>query len=288
MAKKATTTKKREAAAELPKKEVRKEIPKEVPKGVPKEQTLRKWNLGIAAAFAAQAVAVALVGSKLTEAITVRYLAVDQLTTEANGRQMVAGAMRHLADVRTSWIVAGILALFAIAYLFMATKGRKGYDAGLANGVNKLRWVTFGLGGGAIFATLALMSGLNDVVTLGLIWFCVFAAAILGLASELLGPNRAGLHRLLAVLGGTAAVLPWLVLAKGAVAGAMYGGHIPSQLWAIYSSMLVFWIAFVMATLFRWRQMGQWGNILYSEKMYLLLILVMTSAFAWQVAAGVR
>ncbi|HSW66622.1 MAG TPA: heliorhodopsin HeR [Bacillota bacterium] len=284
MAKKATTTKKREAAAELPKKEVS----KQPPVGASKEQTLRKWNLGVAAAFAAQAVAVAYIGSKLTEAITVRYLAVDQLTTETNSRQMVAGAMRHVVDVRASWIVAGILALFAIAYLFMATKGRKSYDASLASGINKFRWITLGLGGGAVFATLALLSGLNDVATLALIWFCVFAASVLGLAVELLGPNRSGLHRLLAVLGGTAALLPWLVLAKGAAAGALYGGHIPSQLWAIYSSMFVFWVAFVVATLFRWRKMGQWGNVLYSEKMYLLLILVMTSAFAWQVAAGVR
>jgi len=277
MAKKATTTKKKSEAPAAP-----------VKQEVSQEQTLRKWNLGVAAAYAAQAVAVAVVGSKLTEAITVRYLAVDQLSTEANSRQMVAGAMRHFVDVRASWIVAGILALFAVAYLFMATKGRKSYDASLAHGVNKSRWITFGLGGGAMLATLALLSGLNDIATLAFIWFSVFAASILGLAVELLGVNRSGLHRLLAVLGGVAAVLPWLVLAKSIAAGLMYGGHVPSQLWAIYSSMFVFTAAFVIATLFRWRKLGQWGNTLYTEKMYLLLTLVMASALAWQVAAGVR
>ncbi len=271
MAKKATTNKKSETVV-----------------APAKQQTLGIWNLRAALFLAAQAVGVVIVGNKFSEAITVRYPSVDQLATTANKHQVLATATRHLFDVRLSYVAVAFLLIFAAGHMYAATSGKKKYLASLERGVNKIRWLTIGLGGGLILTTLSLMSGLNDLTTLSFIWMSVFLASLLALSVELLGANRSGLHKLLAVLAGVGAVMPWVVIIKSVVAAAAYGGHVPAYLWAVYASTFIFSGAFVMATAFRWKGRGQWTNVVYTEKMYLLLGFAMASAVAWQVATGVR
>lgn len=252
------------------------------------QQTLHNWNQGIAAIFAVEAIGIVFAGSKFSEAVTVRYPSIDKLTSDATGQQVLATATRHLFDLRMAWAAAAILLVFAGFYALISNNAEHRYLASLERGVNKFRWLMLAVGGGLMFMALSLLSGLNDIATLGLIGFSIGASALLALAVELLGAERPGLRKLLGALSGIGFALPWLIIAKGAIAAAMYGGHIPAYLWAIYSSMLLFSVAFVTATCFRWKRRGQWSNVLYAEKMFLLLSFAAASALAWQIAAGVR
>ena len=250
-----------------------------------KYQGLRKWNLGLAALLVVQAVAIIVVGGSQTVPVTANYLAVDALASDAAGHQVLAVATRHLADVHLSWLVAKFLLIFALVYLLAGTVWRAKYEAWLERGVNKLRWVGLGLGGGAMAATIAVLGGISDVATLALITSSVAFAGLCALAYELLGKGRR-LDWLLIVGVAFGALLPWLVFLGGMVGVAMFGGTLPTFVYYMYLSTFLFAAAVGLAAALRSKRQGRWADTVYTERMYMLLGFLAASVLAWQVFAG--
>jgi hypothetical protein len=232
-----------------------------------------------------QAVAIVVFGGSQTVPITAQYLANDALASEAAGHQVLALATRHLADVPLSWVAAKALVIFAIVYLIAATVWRSKYEAWLDRGVNKLRWVGLGAGGGALAVTGAVLSGVSDIVYLALIFGAVFVAAMAGLAAELLGPDRR-MRRLLVGSGLVAGILPWGVVIASLVGVCLYDGTLPTYLYYVYGSTFLLTVAVCMAGVFRLEQRGKWADTIYAERMFMILGFLAATVLAWQIFAG--
>lgn len=293
--KKAKTTKPKRAAATKSKATVASESkaaaagkPKttEQPKNVKdSKKVLRSWNIRLAALLALEAVAVAVIGTSKTVELTTQYLAKDALATEAAGKEVLSAATRHLADVRLAWIVAGFLLVFAVAYLLAATLWRKKYEAWLERGVNNLRWVALGVGGGVAMTVVAMLSGVSDVSALALVFGSVVLASLLAASVELLGAGRR-LRRLLGLGALLGVFLPWLLLARIAFGSIMYDGALPIYLYFVYASVTLLLVAFGLAVYFRVKKRGKWLDTDYTEKMFMGLSFATATILALQIFAG--
>lgn len=246
---------------------------------------LRKWNFGFAVLLVAQALAIVMIGGSQTVPITTQYLTTDTLASEANGYQVLAVATRHLFDVHLSWLVAKFLLIFAGIFLLAATFLRGRYESWLERGVNQLRWVGIGLGGGVMAVTVATLSGFSDAAFLVFIFGSVFVAGLSALIVELLGPDRR-LTRLVVGVAVLAAILPWLAFAGTVISVAVFDGSLPNFVYYIYGSMLLMTIAGLSAGCLRLKQRGKWADTVYAERMFMLFAFVVASVLAWQIFAG--
>jgi hypothetical protein len=248
-------------------------------------KTLRLWNIKLAALLVAEAVAIVLIGGAQTVPITTGYLAVDQLASQASGHEVLAPAVRHLADVHLSWVVAKFLLIFALVYLLSATLLRARYEAWLERGINKLRWIGFGFGGGAIAVTVAMLSGISELSELVLIYVLSVLAGLSAMAVSLMGSDRR-LRKLLVAMTFIAAVPVVGVSLAVAPRVALFDGMLPSFVYYIYASGSLLLIAGVLASYFRLKMRGKWADTYYSERMFMFLGALMATVIAWQIFAG--
>ncbi|HEY5805984.1 MAG TPA: hypothetical protein VIS56_01190, partial [Candidatus Saccharimonadales bacterium] len=244
------------AKAPTQKSKVTKQMPKAEGEG---RNSLSAWNLRLGLLLVAVAAAAVVAGGSKTVQLTNQYLAKDTLASEAAGHEVLAAATRHVADVRLSWIIAGFLLAFAVTYLLAATLWQKKYAAWLSRGVNKLRWAGFGVGGGIIVVTLAMLSGVSDISTLALVFGSVVLAGLLAASVELLGSGRR-LRRLLAFGAILGVFLPWLISTANISGVVMYDGAVPAYLYYVYASATLLAVAVGLATYFRIKQRGKWAD----------------------------
>ncbi len=278
--KKPKTTKAKPSAAVIKKPNVNEKTPAS-PKAA-----LRTWNIRLGVVLVLLAIAVVVVGGSATLPITTQYLAKDTLASEAAGHEVVATATRHLWDVHVSWTVAKFLVIFAAVYLLAATLLRAKYEAWLDRGVNGLRWVGLGLGGGTVATTVAMLSGVSDVSTLTLVFGSIALAALLAGVAEFVGSGRQ-VRRLLAAGAVVAVVLPWLVLPRTLGGSLMYNGNMPTYMYYLYATVTLLIIAVVTATAMRLKQRGKWADTFYTERMFMMLGFLVAVAPALQIFAGV-
>ncbi len=252
------------------------------------KQTLRKWNIGLAVVFALQAIVITVMGGTWSVPLVVRYLAIDTLATDANKHQVLATASHTLANVRVTCAAAIVLLLFALVYLLLATYGRARYEAELDRGVQAGRWAAGSTAGAVGVGVVALVSGLNDLVTIVLMGWLTFVAASLVVAVESLGANRPKLHRSLVVGALLSGLLVWAAIVKAIVGALLFDGHITGYLWAIYASLAVLTVAVIATTYMRWHSKGRFANLFYAEKAGMILAFAMPSVLAWLLFAGAR
>jgi hypothetical protein len=62
--------------------------------------------------------------------------------------------------------------------------------------------------------------------------------------------------------------------------------EIPGFVYAIFSSLFVFFNSFAINQFLQYRQVGPWRNYLFGEAVYVGLSLAAKSALAWQVFAN--
>jgi hypothetical protein len=265
------------------KKATKQEKPKQL---VSDEQrrSLRKWNIRLAVLLAIQAVVIVVVGGSQTVPITAQYLSVDQLASQAAGHEVLAPAVRHLWDVQLSWIAAKMLLAFALVYLLAATVFRTRYEAWLERGVNKLRWIGFGFGGGLVAVAVAMLSGISELGTLVLIYGSSVAAGLSALAVELVGPRR--LRKLLVATAFVAAVPVLGVLLSNAGRVMLFDGALPDFVYYVYACVVLLFAAGVLASYFRLKLRGKWADVVYTEQMFMFLGFLTASVVAWQIYAG--
>jgi uncharacterized protein YjeT (DUF2065 family) len=247
---------------------------------------LRNLSLRLGAVLLVLAVAIVVAGNSSTVPLTTQYLAKDALATEAaGGREVLATATRHLADINVSWLVAKFLIVFAALFILLPTVWRKHYEAWLEQGVNKLRWVGFGLGAGAAATTIAALSGISDTGQLLLMFASLAILGSLATVVDLIGPGRR-LRKYIAITALATAALPIAVIGLTFLGAIIYGGSLPSYLYFVYGSSLLFTVAFVLAYYLRLRRRGRWADALYAERGFMLLGFTAAGILALQIFAG--
>lgn len=252
-------------------------------------EVLRKWNIWMGLLLLAQAIAIVLIGTDRSYPVTTNYLAEDTLVSEGTGGQSLAVATRHLFDVPFAWLVGVALLLFAIGYL-IAVWRKSWYEERLKLGLNDLRWLTFGVGGGVFITAIGQLSGLYDLAML-LVLAAFNIAGCLGVLAASIIRRQAGdietpVSHLVCGLGTACIVAPWVILAITVGGVWLFDGQLPSFVNWIYGSTILFTIAIALVTHFRIVKRGIWADSITVERAFLVLGFLAVSVVAWQMFAG--
>ena len=247
---------------------------------------LRNWNLSMAVLHAAQGIAILALSATRSLAVTTNFLTTDPLLSQ-NGHPVLVAATHHLFDVNLAYIVAVLFFITAIAHVLIATTYRHRYEKNLKNGINRARWIEYGISGAIMMVAIGLLSGIYDFSSLMMIFALVLIMSLLGLVMEVHNQITTKTNWLSYSISCIAGIVPWLVLVIYLVGASVYGnGHIPTFVYWIAASMLLLFTCFAVNLFLQYKKTGKWADYLYGERVYMVLSLIAKSALAWQIFAG--
>jgi hypothetical protein len=225
---------------------------------------------------------VAALGTDAGYNITVNYLSFNETS------QSLEPATRVLFTINYAWLVASFLFMSAAAHASILTFYRKKYVADLKIGINKARWIEYSISASTMMVAIALLSGMNDLASLTMLFALVAIMNLLGLVMEVVNVGKEKPGWLSFVIGCIAGIVPWIafgIYVWTANAYSIYG--VPGFVYGIYGSIFIFFNCFAINMYLQYKKVGPWANYLYGERVYIILSLVAKSALAWQVFAGV-
>src|SRR3990167_10827804 len=250
-------------------------------------KSLNEWNVWLAITHGLQAVAVVILSRSVPFPVTTNYLTVDELASKGAGRTVLAPATRHLFDINVAYLVAAFFIMSAAAHLIVAGKYRKTYEKDLKKGINRVRWIEYGISASTMMVAIGLLSGVYDIGTLILFFGLILIMNLLGLAMEIYNQKVRKVNWLSYKIGCLAGLLPWAVVAIYLWHANLYGsGNIPTFVYFIYGSLFVFFSCFAINMYLQYKKYGKWADYLYGERVYMILSLVAKSLLAWQVFFG--
>lgn len=237
--------------------------------------TLRRWNLGLTALHAAQAVLVLVIGGSF--AITVTSSFPDGPPGSA------APVPEALFDVRIAAAIAVFLGLAAVDHLVTATVGRATYERDLRRGINRFRWAEYSLSATLMIILIGFYSGLTSINTVIAIAGANVAMILFGCLQEAMNPPGRETTTMVPFWFGTLVGLaPWAALAVNVV-GA---DTVPGFVYGIIGVQFVLFFSFGLNQWLQYRHVGPWRDYGFGEQAYLALSLVAKSALAWQIYGG--
>jgi hypothetical protein len=214
--------------------------------------------------------------------VSVYYLSFNEVT------QALEPASSVLFSVNFAWLVASFLFMSAIAHLIIITVYKKRYLLDLEKGINKARWIEYSISASTMMVAIALLSGMQDLASLIMIFTLVAGMNLMGLVMEVVNSGKKKPAWLSFIIGCILGIVPWLAFAVYVFAANNYSaGGVPGFVYGIYASIFVFFNCFAINMYLQYKKIGKWSNYLYGEKVYIILSLVAKSALAWQVYAGV-
>ncbi|MGF7228951.1 MAG: heliorhodopsin HeR [Candidatus Saccharibacteria bacterium] len=246
---------------------------------------LHQWNAWLAWIHAAQGVAILLFSASRLLPLSTTYLTPNPLVS---GSVSLVPATHHVLDINLAWLVAIFFFISAIAHGVIASVYRNRYEADLARGINRVRWIEYGLSASVMLVAIGVLSGVYDVSTLILIFVLSLIMNLLGSAMETYNQGKPEPNWLAYGIGCIAGIAPWIVIAIYLVGANVYGsGHIPGFVYWIYGSMFLFFNCFAVNMYLQYKRKGKWADYMYGERVYMLLSLVAKTLLAWQVFAGI-
>ncbi len=247
-------------------------------------QSLKRWNLAMAGLHAAQAVLMAMIAKwDVVYPINVSFLKFDFVT------KSLQPAVEKLWEVPLVAPVIIFLLLSATFHLLIATVGNRQYNADLAKGINRYRWLEYSLSASTMIVAIALLTGIYDLASLVMMFSLVAIMNLCGLVMELWNQTSKQTNWVAYWIGCLAGAIPWAVIAIYFWASSTYGpegAQIPTFVYWIYVSIFAFFNCFAINMALQYKKVGPWKDYLYGEKVYLILSLVAKSALAWQIFAG--
>lgn len=250
-------------------------------------KSLNKWNKVMAGLHAVQGIIILALSSAIAWPVVTNFLAQDTVASKIAGEPVLAVASREIFTVNLGYVVAAFFFMSALAHILVATRYRKTYEANLKKGINKVRWIEYGFSASTMMVAIALLSGVNDLSSLIMIFSLTFIMNMTGLAMELYNSGKSKVDWFTFKLGSFAGIIPWVVFGIYIWGTQFYGGGgIPTFVYWIYLSIFIFFNSFAVNMYLQYKKKGNWSDYLYGEKMYMILSLVAKSALAWQVFAG--
>ena len=236
---------------------------------------LRRWNLALAALHLAQAVAVVVLASGFTIAVTGSFPAGPPGTDVPPPERLFA--------VPIGAAIAAFLVLAALDHLLTGTAARGVYERDLRRGINRFRWVEYSFSATIMVVLICLYSGITGIAALIAIIGANVAMILFGWLQELMNPPGRSETTMVAFWFGTLVGLaPWIALAVNLVGAE----ELPGFVIGIFVSLFIFFMSFGANQWLQYRGVGPWRDYAYGEKAYLVLSLAAKSALAWQIFAG--
>ena len=218
--------------------------------------------------------------------VTTNFITQDQLAS-SEGAPVLVQAQRSLFDVNLAYLVAAFFFLSSLAHLYIASVGRKKYNAQLKDGMNKTRWYEYSASASVMMVAIAMLSGVSDASTLLMIFGATAVMNLCGLIMEVHNQTTKKTNWLSYWVGTLAGLGPWAVVGLYFWGANQYGsGDIPTFVYWIYVSIFLFFMSFAVNMWLQYRGKGKWSDYLYGERAYMILSLVAKSALAWQIFAG--
>lgn len=209
------------------------------------------------------------------------YMVRDQVASQLQNITVFAPAIRTIAEVPVLWLLAAFLGVCALFTLLNLTLWRERYEAGVASGVNLVRWVEVGVTSALMVEIAALLSGVTDLVVLKLIVGVVLLSALLGWVADRQNIAAGRVERSAFYLGLFAGVLPLVVITATAAATLIYGMiRSPWYVYALYAVILLGFTDLAINQWFRYTRRGRWADTGFVERNYVLIGLVTKVLFA--------
>lgn len=243
-------------------------------------QSLRRFNLIMAALHAAQGVAILALSRVFTLPVTGSYLSFDKTT------QSLQPATTQLFSISLPILIAAFLFISAAAHLIIATVYNKRYNSDLIKGLNKARWFEYAISASIMMVAIAMLVGVYDFVSLVMIFALIAIMNLLGLVMEVHNQTTKKTNWISYWVGCLAGIVPWFAIAFYFWLSAHQGSAPPTFVYWIFVSIFVFFNCFAINMVLQYEKIGPWKNYLFGERVYIILSLVAKSALAWQVFAG--
>jgi hypothetical protein len=249
---------------------------------------IRLLNLAAALLLALQGILVLVLSDpqKGVLPISTNFLTRDEVASNVSGHAVLSPASHHLFDLNIVYMVAAFFFISALGNLIAATLWRKGYEADLNRGINRLRWVVYTFSASIMIVTIALLVGVFDFASLVMIFALTSIMSLLGLGMELRNQGSNKVDWANYTIGVLAGLVPWLILLIYIWNAHVYGSGVPGYVYWIYGSLLILFASFAINMYFQYKKLGHWSTYLYGERVYIILSFVAITVLAWQVFAG--
>ena len=243
---------------------------------------LRRFNVGMGLLHLAQGGLMLVLSSSFSLPVVANFLYFDATT-----RRLVPRP-ETLVDIRIGPAVAAFLFLSAIAHFTVASPwAYPWYSARVQSGANPARWVEYSLSSSLMIVVIAMLVGIYDIAALIAIFGVNACMILFGWVMERYNLGRPTVDWLAYWFGVIAGAVPWIAIGFYLFgAGAGTSARPPTFVYFIYVSLFLFFNVFALNMVFQYRHVGRWRNVLFGERVYMVLSLVAKSALAWQVFAG--
>jgi hypothetical protein len=247
---------------------------------------LNKLNLVKAFIFASLAAAAWFLMNEASYPLSVGYAAKDELISLTNGKTVFVSGYQAILDVQVKWLVVGIMIIAAIFSLLAATKMRKKYEKSVESGVSSGRWIAWGVTSALIVETIALLSGVSDILVLKVVGGLMLVTCALAWVAEKRNKQAGRPVWSEFTISLITGALPWVLILSYAVSTWVWGLiRYPWYVYALYATTL---IGFTMLATIQYKHISGWKNTLFLERNYLLIGLVTKAAFAIILILGLQ
>jgi hypothetical protein len=243
---------------------------------------LRLFNVAMGSLHLVQGILMVLLSSSFSLPVMTNFLYFNPNTQTLVPRPEV------LLNVRLGPAIAAFLFLSSIAHFVVASPWvYPWYARNVRLGANPARWVEYSLSSSLMIVLIAMLVGIYDIAALVAIFGVNASMILFGWAMERYNLGRISVDWLAYWFGVLAGAVPWIAIGIYLFgAGAGSSSRPPTFVYFIYASLFVFFNVFALNMVFQYRRIGRWKNVLYGERVYMVLSLVAKSALAWQVFAG--
>ena len=139
-----------------------------------------------------------------------------------------------------------------------------------------------------MMVAIALLSGMQDLASLVMIFALVAGMNLMGLVMEVVNQGKKKPDWLSFIIGCILGIVPWVAFGIYVWAANSYSVNgVPGFVYGIYASIFIFFNCFAINMYLQYKKIGKWADYLYGERVYIILSLLAKSALAWQVYAGV-
>lgn len=208
----------------------------------------------------------------------------DELASRAT--TIFVPAIHAIYDIEMRWFVVATMLVSAILPVLYISKLRKQYESGVKNRQNFWRWLEIAVVSTLVFTGLALVSGVQDIMTLKLLGSLILVTCALGWFAESQNANSAKPIWNSYVLSLVTGILPWLVIAGYALGTYIFGMvRSPWFVYALYGTTLV---SFVRYSLNQFKLLKGKRDYLVAERNYVQITLFAKITFAIILIIGLQ
>lgn len=242
---------------------------------------LKRFNIVMGFLHLVQGVFMILVSNDTTYPIYTNFLNFSVETSSLTPEPKL------LYDLRFGPAVAAFLLISAVAHLYLATAGFKGYVENLKRGMNPIRFYEYALSSSLMIVLIGMLAGLWDLGAIILIFGLNAMMNLFGIMMELHNQTTQKTDWTAFIYGSVAGIIPWVVIFTYFLGSVSSGdAKPPAFVYAIIPTLFVFFNIFAINMVVQYKKVGRWKDYLFGERVYIILSLTAKSILAWLIFAG--